>query len=337
MNIEKFKQTELRYNELKEKHNAGEISADEMKKQLKSLMILDDSGRYWMIGGKTGKWYTYNGKEWVENTPYPVEEEEIQVEEHIDTSDNPFPSRNEYSFYSDRDEPAYEQRKADEEEEESAHITLDETEQATTISFSADSESESPKLETETIKTTYTEHYASKQAESNPYTKTLSSLTTPTTPVVTTEPKADTTVSLTVQPPIQVKSIKEEISGKESSATRIQASLPQDLSRMAHPTQLTIKQISLLPSMIFMGGFGSIFGVIFGAMFGIFKIMEPLAAIFPLMLAEMRGKVFGGLLFAAIGGLAGFILLALTGALIALFYNTVASVFCGMRFKIKAE
>jgi hypothetical protein len=334
VNIEKFRQTELRYNELKEKHNVGEISAEEMKKQLKSLMILDDTGRYWMIGGKTGKWYTYNGKEWTESNPYPVEAEKpVVVEEHIDTSDNPFPSRSEYSFYGEKDDNSYENK--EEETEESAHISLDETEQATTISF-ASSEPLVTQSEPEPKKTSYTEHYAYKQAEAAPLTKSFTSLTSPSAPINHSEQPSDATLNVTVQSSSPIRQI-EAPAPKDTAATRVQPILSSDLGRISMPTHITIKQISFLPAMIFMGGFGSIFGVIFGAMFGIFKVLEPLAGIFPMMLVEMRGKVFGGLLFAAVGGLTGFILFALAGVLIALFYNTVASVFCGLRLKIKTE
>lgn len=70
----KFKETEEKYRELKEKLNNGEITPDEMKKELKKMMVLDEAGNYWMIGGKTGKWYVYNGTDWKEGTPFEQEE-----------------------------------------------------------------------------------------------------------------------------------------------------------------------------------------------------------------------------------------------------------------------
>ncbi|MCP5103215.1 MAG: hypothetical protein GY950_07550, partial [bacterium] len=75
MDKTKFKETEEKYRELKEALNNGEISPEEMKKQLKKMMVLDDDGNYWMIGGKTEKWYIYNGTDWKEGNPFPKEEE----------------------------------------------------------------------------------------------------------------------------------------------------------------------------------------------------------------------------------------------------------------------
>ena len=73
MNTDKFKNIELKYMELKAKLEKGEITSDQMKQQLKKLMILDEKGHYWMIGGKSGKWYTYDGTEWKEDDPFKAE------------------------------------------------------------------------------------------------------------------------------------------------------------------------------------------------------------------------------------------------------------------------
>lgn len=70
----KFKETEEKYGELKERLNNGEITPEEMKKELKKMMVLDETGNYWMIGGKTGKWYVYNGTDWKEGNPFEQEE-----------------------------------------------------------------------------------------------------------------------------------------------------------------------------------------------------------------------------------------------------------------------
>ncbi|MCP4157545.1 MAG: hypothetical protein GY757_58080 [bacterium] len=66
----KFKDTEKKYSELKKKLDSGELKPDEMKKELKKMMVLDDAGSYWMIGGKTGRWYIYNGTDWKEGNPF---------------------------------------------------------------------------------------------------------------------------------------------------------------------------------------------------------------------------------------------------------------------------
>ena len=79
----KFKKIEEQYNIIKSRLKNGEINTDEMKAELKDLMIQDDDGRYWMIGSKSGKWYVYDGSTWVEDNPFQgqVEEEAPRVEE----------------------------------------------------------------------------------------------------------------------------------------------------------------------------------------------------------------------------------------------------------------
>ncbi len=322
MNIEKFRQAEQKYNELKERHIAGEISSEEMKRQLKSLMILDDTNRYWMIGGKSGKWYTYNNKEWIESNPYPIDPEPASHDEHIDTSDNPFPSTSEYSIYGDHDEDSH----------VSSQVSFTDSEQGTTtIDFGSEDQSQEEEVrfeqEQEQEETPYSETYVQNTYESAPQTRTMSTLVTQETQPPKTE---------TISPAPHYKA-DEPVYTAPRPAPRTVSSGEQEIKKIAPPTHITIKQLCLLPATLFFGGFGSIVGVIFGAMFGIFRILDPIAGIFPMMLTEMRGKVFGGLLFAAVGGLAGFVLFAMFGALLALVYNTVASVFCGLRIKIRTE
>jgi hypothetical protein len=80
--IDKFKATETQYNELKEKHRRGELTAQEVKGELKRLMLQDEDGKYWMLGGKSGKWYVHDGTQWQEGDPYeqfkPIE---LELEE----------------------------------------------------------------------------------------------------------------------------------------------------------------------------------------------------------------------------------------------------------------
>jgi hypothetical protein len=81
MNEKKFKETEARYKELKEKHAKREISTEEVKAELKRLMVQDETGTYWMLGGKTGKWYRHDGAQWQETDPYEIIKAMKEVEE----------------------------------------------------------------------------------------------------------------------------------------------------------------------------------------------------------------------------------------------------------------
>lgn len=74
MDTKKFRDLEGLYKDLKERQEAGEVSAEEMKAELKKMMIRDEDNRYWMLGGKTGSWYVYDGSAWTPGDPYPAQE-----------------------------------------------------------------------------------------------------------------------------------------------------------------------------------------------------------------------------------------------------------------------
>ena len=92
----------------------------------------------------------------------------------------------------------------------------------------------------------------------------------------------------------------------------------------------------IISLIFFCGGVGLIVGVIFGATFGIFKIFGDLIFQFPMMLQEMQGKIQGGLFFGALGGIFGFMAFAVLALVSGLFFNLIAYVFGGLRFKIKS-
>ena len=73
MDVKKLKEIEDFYKDLKYKLDAGEISGDDMKAELKKMMIRDDDNRYWMIGNKSGGWYVYDGSTWNAADPYSQE------------------------------------------------------------------------------------------------------------------------------------------------------------------------------------------------------------------------------------------------------------------------
>ena len=74
MDAKKLREIEDIFKDLKYKLDAGEISGDELKSELKKMMIRDDDNRFWMIGSKTGGWYVYDGSVWKTGNPYGREE-----------------------------------------------------------------------------------------------------------------------------------------------------------------------------------------------------------------------------------------------------------------------
>ena len=74
MDPKRLSEIEDIYQDLKAKFDAGKITGDAMKAELKRLMIRDDENRFWMIGSKTGGWYVYDGSTWKAGNPYGPQE-----------------------------------------------------------------------------------------------------------------------------------------------------------------------------------------------------------------------------------------------------------------------
>jgi hypothetical protein len=57
------------FNNLKARFQTGEISRQQFIDEMKKLRIKDDQGHFWMIGAQTGKWYFFDGKDWIQAEP----------------------------------------------------------------------------------------------------------------------------------------------------------------------------------------------------------------------------------------------------------------------------
>jgi hypothetical protein len=62
-------QMESRFFELKGKLAVGQITEDELKRELEKLRFQDQEGRWWMIGAQSGRWYYYDGARWLIGQP----------------------------------------------------------------------------------------------------------------------------------------------------------------------------------------------------------------------------------------------------------------------------
>jgi ribosomal protein L40E len=60
---------EQEFQNLKKQFKAREISEQEFKKRLKAFQLEDNDGRCWTIGAQTGKWYYFDGKDWIPAQP----------------------------------------------------------------------------------------------------------------------------------------------------------------------------------------------------------------------------------------------------------------------------
>lgn len=68
-----FKDVEASFQVIRRQFRLKEISRREFIDRLKKLRLRDDQDRFWMIGAQSGKWYYFDGKEWIQSEP-PSEE-----------------------------------------------------------------------------------------------------------------------------------------------------------------------------------------------------------------------------------------------------------------------
>lgn len=69
-----FEQVEQKVGVLRQQFEAGQITRDQLQAELRKMMILDDDGRWWMLGLETNRWYYFSGQDWVAENPPGYEE-----------------------------------------------------------------------------------------------------------------------------------------------------------------------------------------------------------------------------------------------------------------------
>jgi hypothetical protein len=329
MDYKKFNETEEKYRILKGQLNNGEITPEELKKELKGMMIQDEEGNYWMIGGKTGKWYIYDGTDWKEENPYKEEEiidassEEIPV---IDTYTEPQETSTKVEQSQDKAEAVEEQESVISEaikDTKTSPSQEDDTMEAATIhqepedrgSIAIDIDQDQEIEERQEI-----------SREEIDESKPLLEKEIRTTP---------TEINCRVcKSKIPVFSLFCQICGANQKTPVV------DLKKEAKPEkkedELLITSVDIISMIFFLGGLGIIIGVLLGATFGAIKdfFMNHGLPI-PAILEDTRGGIAGGLIFACIGGIGGFIVFAIASVIISSFCNLIAYIFGGIRFKIK--
>jgi predicted RNA-binding Zn-ribbon protein involved in translation (DUF1610 family) len=66
---DQFKNVEKEFQQLRDEFNRKRLSEPDFKKKLKELRLQDQDGRFWTIGAQTGKWYCFDGNDWIEAKP----------------------------------------------------------------------------------------------------------------------------------------------------------------------------------------------------------------------------------------------------------------------------
>ncbi len=57
------------YATLRKSYESGLLNAEDYRTELAKLIVEDNTGAYWMLGAASGKWYWYDGVNWVECSP----------------------------------------------------------------------------------------------------------------------------------------------------------------------------------------------------------------------------------------------------------------------------
>ncbi|MHB8625079.1 MAG: transglycosylase domain-containing protein [Aggregatilineales bacterium] len=66
---QQFNDVEQTVHVLRRRYTAGLLSPDQLRAELRKLMILDNAGQWWMIGMETDRWYRYDGRDWTLDSP----------------------------------------------------------------------------------------------------------------------------------------------------------------------------------------------------------------------------------------------------------------------------
>jgi hypothetical protein len=244
---DQFREVEAAFGRLKEEFAAGKITQTEFIDSLKQLRIKDEDGRFWMIGVQSGKWYYYDGRDWVQAKP-----------------------------------PSLSERKA--------------------ICIYCGFEND---LESETC-------------------ARCGSQKTPTSELRTC-PECGT--------PLQAGTASCPVCRPEAAGAPAQdsAARPSPASPVAEGRTLLIRAVHL-PSFFWFFGIAGIFaGMLLGLLVGVTGLFPHVVSMLPGFLADIQGKLLGGVVFTIAGGLLGFVVAGTAGYLAAAVSNGILSLVGGVR------
>lgn len=240
-----FREVEVSFDRLKNKFRRGDISRSEYIDRLKELRLKDDEGRFWMIGAQSGKWYYYDGNEWIRSEP-----------------------------------PSFQEGKA--------ICIYCGFENKLTAEFCArcggfvkgEMESICPKCGNK----------LEDPSQNCPY-------------------------------------CSQELGGREE----------KDNLGEKRKVNFVFRSVSPFSLFIFCGFIGLIMGVVFGAFTGASEYFSSFIQFMPSFLRALQGELFGGILFAGIGGVVGFVVFGAFGFLEAVSINVISSLVGGVKLKFSKE
>lgn len=227
----RIKEVERAFVKLKGKFRRGKISRQKFVDSLKKLRLMDDEGRFWMIGARSGKWYYFEGKDWIESDPTSITDKKAICR---------------YCGYANRLEA-----------ETCVHCGGD---------FRKKGKSPAPRKE------------------------------------------------------------KEEEKRKERYVSSF-----EDKKR----ANFVLRRLSPISFFLFLGAVGLLLGIFIGAFIGATNYFSGIVKLLPSFIEENKGNLLGGIIYAGLGGVLGFIVFGFLGYCNALFINVVSSFVGGIKVDIE--
>jgi hypothetical protein len=86
---------------------------------------------------------------------------------------------------------------------------------------------------------------------------------------------------------------------------------------------------------LFLGAVGLLLGIFIGAFVGATNYFSGIVKLLPPFIKENKGNLLGGIIYAGLGGVLGFIVFGLLGFCNALFINVVSSFVGGIKVDIE--
>jgi hypothetical protein len=120
---------------------------------------------------------------------------------------------------------------------------------------------------------------------------------------------------------------KEAVSSREAEAPQ----LDEEILFQTPRENFVLRRLSASSLFFYSGGTGLILGLILGAFAGASDFFSEMAKVLPDALGTLQGTLMGGIVFAALGGLLGFVLLGAVGYLQAHLFNGISAVVGGFR------
>lgn len=239
----RFREVEEEFGQLKRKFRWGEISRQEFVEKLESLRLRDEEGKFWTIGVRSGKWYYFGGKEWVQSEPPSITEGKAIC----------------------------------------VHCGFENRLEAESCARCGGSLGEKEKF-----------FRSDRKPDEDSQKFRLS------------------------------KRKKKLWKGRGKKALKDEGK-----------DNFVFRSLSPLSFLIFLGTVGLLLGIIIGAFTGATNYFSGIVKILPSFIQESKGNLLGGIIYAGLGGVLGFIVFGLLGLCNALFINVVSSFVGGLKIDIE--